>query len=221
MWKRALWLLLISTISPGVIAIIITPTVLDMEIQSGRMAQVVVTNNSTQQIPLEISVKKLEFLSNGEFVTRDNNEDNLVIFPPAAMVKPGKSQVFRLQWIGSKKLPQSESYFVRFSQPPLASANTDTSGISVQMHYNALIHVFSQNQAAEITLVVDEDGTAVITNSGDRFSYLSLIRFEGLQRKSADAIDRFLGERFIAPSTSFEFSLQTQVEPGEYYGQKQ
>ncbi len=217
--------------------LVLSPTVLEIDTQRSGISQVVITNNTNQSVPLEASLRRIIFQENGEHITQEVHDDNLLVFPLASILRPAQSQVFRLQWIGQKTQIKSESYYLRLSQPVLSSQskgsqNTDAShaapqalkrsGISVQVHYNALVHVFSQSQSPDVVLHVEQNGEAKLINNGNRYTYLSLIKFVPINAaqstKSPVQFHHQLDERFIPPLSTLSIYPKHSLPPGEYQG---
>lgn len=226
---RFLGTCIICIFSASAQAIIMSPTVLEMDTQSGGMAQVVVTNNSTQKVPLETSLRRLIFQPDGGFISQQVEDGSLLFFPLATVLQPGQSQVFRLQWVGAE-LTTSESYFLRFSQPLLASefasdspvlANTapqHESGISVQVNYNALVHIYSNNQTPKVSLHVSEDGSVTLKNRGNRYTYTELLHFFDTENRWQTTLNKALGEHFIPPMSSIVITPAQPIPAGDYRG---
>src|SRR3546814_20986798 len=61
--------------------------------------------------PVELRVEGLVFDANG---TRGTSQDpgDLVVFPAQAVIQPGQSQVFRVQYVGDAELDKSRHYYV-------------------------------------------------------------------------------------------------------------
>ncbi|NOH95812.1 fimbria/pilus periplasmic chaperone [Vibrio sp. 99-70-13A1] len=211
-------------------AIVINPMVTEMDVLSGGMAQIVLTNNSTQQAPIEVNLRQLAFNPDGTFLAKDSADKRLMVFPPAAILKPGKSQVFRLQWLGDNQpLNRSQSYFLRFSQPSLVPSQGDLSGIAVQIHYNAIIHVYSSAHKPNVTLQVRDDSSVVVANKGERYAYLNSLTFiseqgnstiKPLQSQVSSVAGEspYFDEHFLPPSSFIELGNNEKLEPGEYQG---
>lgn len=226
---RFLGTCIICIFSASAQAIIMSPTVLEMDTQSGGMAQVVVTNNSTQKVPLETSLRRLIFQPDGGFISQQVEDGSLLFFPLATVLQPGQSQVFRLQWVGAEPTT-SESYFLRFSQPLLASefasdspvlANTapqHESGISVQVNYNALVHIYSNNQTPKVSLHVSEDGSVTLKNRGNRYTYTELLHFFDTENRWQTTLNKALGEHFIPPMSSIVITPAQPIPAGDYRG---
>ena len=191
MFYRSITYLALLLFSGFANAIIISPTVFELNTDSNTTSQIIVTNNSTEKMPLEVSIHQLVFKQNGQYKTKALNNDALLVFPPAAILAPNSKQVFRIQWLDPSVQKTSSSYFIRFTQAHLTGANGQSralpvqqSGVKIKVHYNALLHVYSNNQQPDVTLEVSDAGQLVIRNTGERFTYSRLLYFEPLDRKS-------------------------------------
>ena len=214
------WLLCAQTFG-----ITLFPTVIELNTDHRATSQLVVTNNSTQALPLEANVRRLNFLSDGTFQTSDLSSEEMFVFPPAAMLAPGARQVFRIQWLGNRSLETSQSYFVRFSTVNIGQNNARidkpiglTTGINLQVHYNALLHIYSSSLEPDVKLHIDEQGKLTLTNSGSRFTYTSLLHFTGLESQS-QKVHAALGEQFIPPRSTITLPSSLNYLPmGTYHG---
>lgn len=201
------------------------PTVIELNTDHRTTSQLVVTNNSTQDLPLEANIRRLKFLSDGTFQTSDLSNEEIFVFPPAAMLAPGERQVFRIQWLGNQTLETSHSYFVRFSTVNIGQNNAKTNkptslttGIKLQVHYNALLHIHSSSLEPDVKLHIDEQGKLTLTNSGSRFTYTSLLHFAGLESHNQQ-IHEALGEQFIPPRSIITLPSSLNYLPvGTYHG---
>ncbi len=193
-------------------AIVMSPSIVEFNVQKNNSAQIVVTNNTTNKLPLEASLLELSFKQDGSFTPQPVNDLDLLVFPPAAILKPGASQVFRIQWVSTSTPLQSRSYFVRFSQPPLESS--DQSGIALQVHYNALLHIYANNNRASVVLKVEKDGIATLVNRGNKYTYSSLLAFS----QHDQIIQSTVGTLFIPPNTSIKVPSVVNLPAGEYDG---
>lgn len=201
------------------------PTVIELNTDHRATSQLVVTNNSTRDLPLEANVRRLKFLPDGTFQTSDLSSEVMFVFPPAAMLAPGERQVFRIQWLGNRSLETSQSYFVRFSTVKIGQNNARidkpiglTTGINLQVHYNALLHIHSSSLEPDVNLHIDEQGKLTLTNSGSRFTYTSLLHFKGLESQN-QKVHEALGEQFIPPRSTITLPSSLNYLPvGTYHG---
>lgn len=87
--RRYIWGALISCfLCAQAFGITLFPTVIELNTDHRAASQLVVTNNSTQALPLEANVRRLNFLSDGTFETSDLASEEMFVFPPAAMLAP-------------------------------------------------------------------------------------------------------------------------------------
>lgn len=210
---------------PFVSAIILNPTVLSLNVDKDGFSQVVITNNSTSRLPLEVSIHKLSFEEDGSYQSMAETTTALMVFPPAAIVQSGQNQVFRLQWNKDIALPTSQSFFVRFTHIPLAPQmavkhGTLGAGVNIQINYNALLHVYSETQQAHVVLKVDGDGKAKLINSGDRFAYTNRLSFDDIDPDLQSRFMAMVGEQFIAPYTTLDFDAGSPLPAGDYHGRE-
>lgn len=98
----------------------VTPVIFDMTTTGAASKKIVsVTSNGTNPLPVELIVFPIDLDSNGKPIKLTGNEDDLMIFPPQAVIPPGKTQTFRVQWVGDPELPQSRSYSISINQVPV------------------------------------------------------------------------------------------------------
>ncbi|KIF46044.1 pilus assembly protein [Vibrio owensii 47666-1] len=209
-------------------AIIISPTVFELNTDSNTTSQIIVTNNSTEKMPLEVSIHQLVFKQNGQYKTKALNNDALLVFPPAAILAPNSKQVFRIQWLEPSVQKASSSYFIRFTQAHLANAGSHTvtlsgqqSGVKIKVHYNALLHVYSNNQQPDVTLEVSDAGQLVIRNTGERFTYSRRLYFEPLTATENYSLQQQVGDHFLPPFSSFTLRSRKAIPVGKYHGREQ
>lgn len=212
MRNRQLYAVVLVFFSWASHAIVMSPSIVEFNIQKDNSAQIMVTNNTNNKLPLEATLIELNFKHDGSFTPQPITGLDILVFPPAAIIKPGASQTFRVQWVTSSVPVESRSYFVRFSQPPLES--NDQSGIALQVHYNALLHVYANNNRANVELKVQGDGNAALINNGNKYAYSSLLTFSKYDQTIQDAV----GTLFIPPHTSIEIPSVVNIPAGEYNG---
>ena len=107
------------------LAMTVTPMQIEM-MSSGRQSRGVITvfNDSDRPLPIEIVVKKASLDERG-VPTLSAAGDEFIIMPPQALIAPGATQNFRLQWLGEPLLERSESFFVYVNQIPVKLARRD------------------------------------------------------------------------------------------------
>lgn len=220
--KNILAFILLLFTSDHIEAITLTPSILEFNIDDSQSASIIVTNTSTGKLALEANIYKLNFLANGQLKDKQLSNESLMVFPIAALLKPGEKQLFRLQWMNNRALEQSESYFVRFSQINLSSPkqtnDTLRPNIMFQLHYNAVVHTYSSRHQPRINMTISPHGAIVLENKGNRYSYTSSLRFEQAHGLGGLTWNELLGEHFIPPKSKIELSIPHQLPSGDYYG---
>jgi fimbrial chaperone protein len=138
-----------------------------------------VENDAAQPAPVEIVVKKLEIGVDGKN-TETAAGDEFLVFPPQAVVPPGATQSFRLQWVGAPDIKKSQGYMVYVNQLPVKKKANDT-GVQMMLNFGVLVNVAPAGSQSGLKLVSAEaasDGKkhgAMVTveNPGAMYSYFS------------------------------------------------
>jgi len=155
-------LALVSVGAPAV-AMGVSPTHVEMT-SAGRAAraQITVTNDGAQPMPVEIGVERVSLDEGGRRQGRKAGESFLV-FPPQALIAPGASQVFRLQWVGEPALARSESFMIYVNQIPLRMPKGG-SGVQLALSMGVLVNVAPPQGQPSLQLV----NTSVASEKGRR-----------------------------------------------------
>jgi len=174
-------LLLTAVASGAARAMSVTPILTDMT-TTGRDSRstITVVNTGATTLPVEINVSRLDLGENGELGLTPDDEDFLV-FPQQAMLAPGASQVFRLQWAGEPDIAASRSYALMVNQIPVDS---QSGGTVLELVYSVVVYVNvgplqgdADIRLVRLAPVTDEHGAhkleLVVENRGNRHHYLS------------------------------------------------
>lgn len=136
-----------------------TPIHVEMaSVGSASRTQITVVNDGKEPMPVETTLGHLTLNENGER-TITKAGDEFLVFPPQAMIPPGGTQVFRLQWVGDPTLAQSKSYMLNVSQVPVKLPKGQ-SKLQVVMSFGVVINV-AAHQAVPALKVV---GTGMTTD---------------------------------------------------------
>jgi P pilus assembly chaperone PapD len=97
----------------------VTPTQIEMT-STGRTSRsaITVVNNGTDPLAVELVVKTATLDEAGVPKTRPAGDDFLVM-PPQALIAPGATQNFRIQWLGEPLLDKSETFLIYVDQIPV------------------------------------------------------------------------------------------------------
>ena len=130
----------------------VTPIHVEMASVGGTSrTQITVVNDGKEPLPVETTLGRLTLNENGERTITKAGEEFLV-FPPQAMIPPGGTQVFRLQWVGEPMLAQSQSYMLNVSQVPVKLPKGQ-SKLQVVMSFGVVINVAAQQATPSLKVV--------------------------------------------------------------------
>lgn len=160
-------------------------------------------NPRKEALPVSFEIVERSINEDGSEITKPADEQ-FVIFPPQAVVGPGKSQAIRVQWIGAAP-PSSRSFTLFAAEEPIDL--TERKGASVQTVFRigASIHVAAKKSVSKPVLlgaVPAEKGVAVtLGNEGDRYYYV-------------DETTLTFGDKKIGGFEVGAYAVRTLVTPG-------
>lgn len=121
-------------------ALTVSPVQVEMNSAGGKArATVTVVNNSTAPMPIEAVVQRMTLDENGKAQTSKAGDEFLVM-PPQAMIAPGATQNFRIQWLGEPMLAASQSFFIFFNQVPVKQP-AGKSAVQIVMSMGVMVNV--------------------------------------------------------------------------------
>lgn len=130
-------LLLLPIVSAA--AMTVSPLQVEMTSVGARSrGQVSVLNNSNQPLPVEAVLLRLKLDEAGKAHTSPAGEEFLIM-PPQAIIPPGATQNFRVQWLGEPDLAKSESFVLSLNQVPVKLSGP--SAVQVVMGLGVMINV--------------------------------------------------------------------------------
>lgn len=140
-------------------AMTVTPVHVEMKSAgSASRNQITVTNPGKTPLAVESSLEKMLLDENGDRKMSKAGDDFLV-FPPQAMIPPGGTQVFRLQWVGEPTLAKSQSYLFSLSQVPV-KLPAGQSKVQVVMSFGVVVNVAAVQGVPSLKVV----GTSLTTD---------------------------------------------------------
>lgn len=149
----ALSMLGLITASEGVHALSISPTQVELvSAGSHNRAQITVINTSSEPLPVEAVIQSISLDETG-VAKPVKATDEFLVMPPQALIAPGATQNFRIQWLGDPMLGSSQSYMLYMNQIPIKLPQ-GRSGVQVVMSMGVMINV-APPQGAPALQVVD------------------------------------------------------------------
>lgn len=182
--------------APAAHAMTVQPVVLDLATSGRGMTQVVTVENTfANPLPVELRVEELTFDETGLKSTGKDPGD-LLVFPPQALIAPGQTQAFRVQWVGDPDLAQSRHYYITVAQLPVELPEGQ-SAIQILYNFQVLASIAPAGAKPALTLtkaeaVKGEDGRTVpvitVTNDSPAHGYLSEGRLRLVEKDAAGKV---------------------------------
>jgi hypothetical protein len=174
----------------AVSAMTIRPLVLDLQTTGRGTNQVIlVENNSAVPLPVEVSVNEL-IIDSDRTSTAGEDPGDIVVFPPQALIEPGETQTFRVQYVGDQDLAAAKHYYITFSQIPLQGQ----AGVQIVYNFQALASVGPQDTESALRVQSAVVGTndagesvpvVTVANESLTYGYLSRGRLRIVQTDSS------------------------------------
>jgi P pilus assembly chaperone PapD len=162
------------------LAMTVQPVVIDLSTAGQGMSQVITVQNSfTNPLPVELRVESLSFDDKGAHGDGKDPGD-LLVFPPQALIPPGQTQSFRVQYVGDPPA-KSKHYYVTVAQLPVKLPDGQ-SAIQILYNFQVLVSVAPAGIKPALRIVsaeVGKDGNGkpapviTVANDSPAHGYLS------------------------------------------------
>ena len=175
------------------IAMTVQPVVVNLTTSGRGMSQIITVENTfAQPLPVEIRVDELTLDAAG-VRTSGKDPGDLLIFPTQALIQPGQTQTFRVQFVGDPEMPKSKHYYATVAQLPVKLPEGQ-SAIQILYNFQVLVSVAPGGvkpalkvESAEVA--TNEAGKPVpaltLSNSSNAHGYLSKGRLRLIQRDAS------------------------------------
>ena len=132
-------------------AILVQPVQIRMTSTGGQSsAAITVINDRNRPDTIEIGVSKLSLPQQGGAEITKDDGSQFLIFPPVATIEPGKTQVFRIRWVGDPVLPTAQSFMFTTGELPVNQA--EGSGVQLVYAIQSLVTVSSPGLTPAVTV---------------------------------------------------------------------
>lgn len=178
------------------LATTVSPVVVDLQTTGrGVVSNISVTNTSAGPMTMEIAVTPLKPTETGfEPGGAPDSDEDLLVTPPSALIPAGKTQTFRVQWVGDPEMMQSKHYYVAVNQLPVKLPEGQ-SAVQIVYNFNVLVSVSSPDQKPQLAITsvapatVDGKSVAaiIVRNSGTAHDYISQHRLKIIETSAAGA----------------------------------
>lgn len=174
-----------------------------------KSAQFQISNDSSEKIAIELTVKGRSLGEDGKEVHPDTTE--MAIFPPQMIVPPKEKRTVRVTYNGDKNIMSEKAYRVIAEQLPLKvdEKTKKQSGIQMLMKYMAALYVTPEGATPSVQIVSyqfkKDTIELVVKNSGNKHQILldPVVSFEADGKKFAlegKDLEGFAGENVLAES---------------------
>lgn len=192
-WLRFVVLLGSMSLAGAVIAMTVQPVVINLTTSGRGMTQTfTVENTFANPLPVEIRSQQLTLSQDGVQASGTETND-LMVFPAQAMIQPGQTQTFRVQYVGDPDLAASRHYYVTVAQLPVQMPQGQ-SAIQILYNFQVLVSVSAAGARPAITVnsaAIDRNAAGqpvpalTVTNGSAAHGYLSNGRIRIVQRDAS------------------------------------
>ncbi|MES2044425.1 MAG: fimbria/pilus periplasmic chaperone [Pseudomonadota bacterium] len=174
-------------------AITVKPLVVDLKTSGRGINQIVsVENTAATAVPVQLTVQEL-VVESGETHGTGKDPGDLVVFPPQALIQPGQTQTFRVQYVGDPALTRSKHYYITVAQLPV-KPKAGESAVQVVFSFQVLVSVGPQG--AKPALHVQSTGVSkndagkpvpviTVANDSSTYGYLSHGKLRIIEKDAA------------------------------------
>jgi P pilus assembly chaperone PapD len=183
----------------------VSPLFIDLASQGdGARDTVVITNE--RDVGIAIEVKALKIAPDAGATGETAADHAFAVVPPQAFIEPGRSQQFRLVYLGDPNIAQSVEYHLAFQELPLsAGAPRAGNSVSLLLDLRVEVNVSPPGSSPELLVAALRAGademTFTIANAGTRYAVLGDYVFDVLDRND-EVLATFSGEQLLSSNPS-------------------
>jgi fimbrial chaperone protein len=168
------------------LATTVSPVMVDLQSNGrGVVANISVDNTGVAALPIEIQVIPLTPNATGLQPGKPDSDEDLLVTPPSVLIPAGRTQTFRVQWVGDPELAQSKHYYVSINQLPVKLPEGQ-SAVQVVYNFQVLVSVSAPDKKPNLAITavapasVNGKSAVAITfqNSGQAHGYISQHRLK-------------------------------------------
>ncbi len=213
-------------IATQAMAMSVTPTQLEMaSTGTASHAQVTVANSSAEPLTGEAVIARLK--PKGSKVADQTADEDFLVIPPQALIPPGATQNFRVQWLGEPLLEKSQSFLLYLNQIPVKLPK-GKSGVQVVASLGVMVNVAPPRGEPDLKIVstavvAGKDGkphpAITVVNSSNVHGLLPDMRISLSSGGWSDTIppgtlSSTLGIGLVQPGEQRRFVLPIDLPPG-------
>lgn len=173
-WMSLIGLLIVSSTAH---AYRVEPMIAEME-PIGKRAQMTMRIDNTSSKPLTVELYPLSMtMDQYGNETISPADDDLLVIPVTAIVKPGRSQSVMVRYLGDPSISQSKSYRVAVKQVKVENSKEESGQMGLLLQFNTLVNIRPKNTDPKLSIrsVTQKDAKWLVEveNSGDSYGRLS------------------------------------------------
>lgn len=222
-------------IAGAVVAMTVQPVAVDLRMAGREMsAPIRVENNGPNPLPVELRIVETDFTPESVRAS-DRVTDEVIAFPPQAIIPPGGTQVFRLQYVGDPEGERSRHYYAEVAQQPVELPEGQ-SAIQILYNFQVMVNVASvlagdpQLSITGSEVATNGEGKPVVSftvaNASRNYGYLSqgtltIVHTDASGREvtrrsmSSNDIQQNIGYGLIGPEMSRRFVTALELESAD------
>jgi len=184
-----------------------------IEVSPGQSSALKIKNSSDETTTVEIFATRRVIDEKGIQV-REDADDDFIIFPPQAAIRPSSTQVIRFQPI-SDQANASESYFITVRQVPVdLQEDPDSTSLRVKVifAFDAAVHVVPRGSSPK-PKVISADVGRMMAPKDTKTTNKSPEAIGDLFVKSADILLANDGDKYLYVQ-DYEFDLTATASDG-------
>lgn len=174
-------------------AMTVQPVVIDLQTAGRDMSKIITVENTfASPLPVELTIQELKLTDDGVSLTGKDPGD-LLVFPPQALIQPGQTQTFRVQYVGDPALAESKHYYITVAQLPVKLPE-GKSAIQILYNFQVLISVAPGGNKPALSVTSAQVGRnaagkpvpiITVTNDSSAHGYLSNGRLRIVEKDTA------------------------------------
>jgi P pilus assembly chaperone PapD len=221
-------ILFLGALASPATALQVSPMVFDLStLGRGANQSITVRNPTSRDMPVELRINRFTVGQAGETIESEGGDDDFLLFPPQTIIPAGRTQTFRVQWVGDPNIAQSQSYNVVVQQIPVrqaSDAGETQFNLQIVMAIATVVTVKPPSGSADVSVVAArgtrKDGKPAIAlslkNAGNVHTYLrsGQLRISGggwQGRMDQDDLAEAVGYGLLQPGNIRDFVI---VVPG-------
>lgn len=218
--RTIILLLQLLIFSPLVHSFELFPMVAFLSDQGGKSEQFYqIKNTSNQPLPLEIFVKQR--LITGEEPEQLTYSEDFFVFPPQALIPPGKTQIVKVKYIGNTT-NIAKSYRILFTQLPIKDS-LEASGVNMLFQIGALAFIEPKEFENKVSAKIEyQDGKPkiIVKNQGAGVITMPKLTFDVNSNRTSHRwvwkdIGHLFNKQFLVPNEFISVAIESFLTPEE------